>query len=186
MKPIVYPDSDFLLIYILCFAAGESLFALVLACQPLSSSRRMAIFVITFAFFLSFQVTQSMIQYVPTITKEAKLQACWSPLAAIKHTIDTYGQFFLLDWPMTFDNYHEEKNNWSLKLGLEQFIKNTIVYILIGVGLDLLMNLYNIIEYLFLMRKVVFDNCNMGIIEIKDLQERNIWKKEQTSIQFHS
>ncbi len=72
---------------------------------------------------------------------------------------------------MTFDNYHEEKANWSLKLGLNQFIYNTIVYVLIGIGLDLLLNSVSFIKRFICVRKVTFDNCNMGIVEIKDLKD---------------
>jgi len=171
MKPIVYMNDSFGLIFLLVFVSVESLFALVWALQPLSQTKRMAMFILTFAFFLSLQVTQTVIQRFPKIPNENKMSAAWSPITVIKLTFDTYGKLHAGKFFMSFDNYETERDNWSMKLGINQMIANFFVYLAIGIALELLINAYSIFKHFYRMRKVEFDESNMGVVEVSNLQD---------------
>lgn len=94
------------------------------------------------------------------------MSAAWSPITVIKITFDTYGKLHAGKFFMSFENYDTERADWSLKLGINQMIANFFVYLAIGIGLELLINAYSIFKHFFRMRKVEFDESNMGVVEV--------------------
>lgn len=65
----------------------------------------------------------------------------YAPLAAAKLTIDTLSEIHYIGWSSNFDNYDVLKKNWSIKLGINAYIANFFVYTLVGIFLDILLNI---------------------------------------------
>jgi len=82
------------------------------------------------------------------------------PLAAIKLTIDTYGRFNVMKFPLTFDNWDTEVGNWSLMAGVEMYIFNFIFGLVICLLSSILTNMAKGCGKSCLTRSVKFENTN--------------------------
>ena len=97
----------------------------------------------------------------------------FAPLAAAKLTIDTLSEMHYIGWPSNFDNYDVLKKNWSIKLGINAYIANFFVYTLVGISLDIVLNIQSLpcIKH-FLKRQIQFLNTDEGAIHVEGLRER--------------
>lgn len=73
-----------------------------------------------------------------------------------------------MKFPMTFDNWHLEVRNWSLKAGAHQFILNFFLYLFMSLAQLLGFALYRQ-KCGRSYRQIVFENSDEGLIEIKEL-----------------
>ena len=67
-------------------------------------------------------------------------QVAYAPLAAVKLTWDVLAKIHYIEWKVNFDNYEIETKNWSIKLGINAFILNFLVYTAVGIFLDIVIN----------------------------------------------
>ena len=58
-------------------------------------------------------------------------------MTAIKLTLDTYANFYNIEWGMNFDNYDVVMDGWSLKIGLQMFVFNFLLWSALGLFFDL-------------------------------------------------
>ena len=100
-------------------------------------------------------------------------KVAYAPLSAAKLTIDTLSEMHYIGWPSNFDNYDVKKKNWSIKLGINAYILNLIVYTIVGIVLDIILNIHSMpcIKY-FLKRRIQFENTDEGVIKVKGIRER--------------
>ena len=103
---------------------------------------------------------------LPYDTKKA---AAIFPLTAMKMTIENYSKFNLNKYPLTFDNWHERLENWSMKDAFNQHVFNIIFYMIFGLIFDVIVNFNQYFTKFCRMRSVVFENTNKGLIEIVKL-----------------
>ena len=100
----------------------------------------MAFFTVGFFLFLSYCMIFLVDQTEPRAEDGDIKAVALTPLATVKLTIDTLSKIHYLRWPMNFKNYHFEKDGWSIKLGINAFITNFIVYTIVGIVIDILFN----------------------------------------------
>jgi len=174
LKISLFKEDSFALLFTLVFLAYESLFGLVFALQPFFNSGKMAVFVTTFFFFLSYLATELIDQKEPVIEYSFQRMVCLSPLTAIKKTFDTFASFYYIDWPMTFDNYDTVKDEFSVKSGMNIFIFNFFLYLAIGIVLEIVVNFDRCFKHYFI-RKVLFFNTNENVLEVKGLKEKTVF-----------
>lgn len=80
-------------------------------------------------------------------------------------------KFFVMDYPATWDNYDEQIENWSIKNGMDSALLNFFLYLAIGFVLDLVLNNFMNCSKKCSKQKVVFENSNMGVIEVSQMRE---------------
>ena len=69
-----------------------------------------------------------------------QVKVAYGPLAAVKLTWDVLAKIHYIEWKANFDNYEIEIKNWSIKLGVDAFITNFLLYTAIGIALDIIVN----------------------------------------------
>ena len=94
------------------------------------------------------------------------------PLTAIKLTIETYLEFMKSEFPISFDNYEIERFNWSIKSGMESFVLNFFLWLALAVAFDLIANRFSWLRAHCKSRTVLFENSDLGVMEIQGLKER--------------
>ena len=101
-----------------------------------------------------------------------QIKVAYGPLAAVKMTWDVLARIHYIEWKVNFDNYEVEFVNWSIKLGVDAFITNFLIYTAAGIVLDIIFNFrsFSCVKECF-TRRVKFHNTNEGVIYVEGLKE---------------
>ena len=102
----------------------------------------------------------------------------------MKLTIDTYGMFNLMKFPLTFDNWDSRVGNWSMQDAAFQHVFNFFFYLILNIVIDILTNFDSYFNRCCRKRNVSFENTNKGLIEITGLKDRNGPSKDQPAYDF--
>ena len=108
------------------------MFPFLWAINAFFKTTHMAIIGTGFIVFISYFLSFAFDQVEGKLDHDIKKKFAISPLTAIKNTIDTYSKFHTMKFPMTWESWDTRRDGWSLKLGLNEFISNFIIYLAIS------------------------------------------------------
>lgn len=175
LKIVLFTDNSFSLLFTVIFLCFQSFFGLIHIYQQLFNSTRMAFFMLGFSIFLSYFFFDMINQDKPPLPFRNQQIAAIAHVTALRLTMNTFSNFYVLGYAMTWENYDLVIKNWSLGRGIDALITNFFIYLGISIALDLIFNVKEHFKNIFL-RRVVFLDSDDNVIELKSVcQYQHHW-----------
>jgi ATP-binding cassette, subfamily A (ABC1), member 3 len=137
LSPLVLIHSDGLILFLIIFLYGQSIFGLLVATQSIFGTARMAAVVTTVVYFGSAMIEE--LSEDPKVSKLRLILCCLSPTVAMIRTVYCLGAFEASNVGTHWFNIDSDHGGFSVLFGMKMMVVNIFFWLTVGVYMELVM-----------------------------------------------